>query len=171
MASWFDDLEARLNQQLEAFLQANPAQQARLEQQEARERQERLGSQRQQLQRQAEQQRQALLELADQIRQWQARAAKARGAGADALATRAEAHLDGLMLQGRQRWQQLAELGARFAAVDAELEQLRASAQQNRRSTAPSTSTTTAKASTLEAEWDAFEAEQLLQQLKRRQQG
>jgi len=86
MGTWFDDLEARLNQQLEAFLQANPAQQTRLEQQEARERQQLLSDQRRQLQLQAEQQRQALLELADQIRQWQARAAKARGAGADALA-------------------------------------------------------------------------------------
>lgn len=171
MGTWFDDLEARLNQQLEAFLQANPAQQTRLEQQEARERQQRLSDQRRQLQLQAEQQRQALLELADQIRQWQARAAKARDAGADALTARAEAHLDGLMLQGRQLWQQLAELGARFAAVDAELEQLRTTAQQNRRSTAPPTSTATARASTLEADWAAFEAEQELRELKRRQQG
>ena len=58
MGSWFDDLEARLNQQLEAFLQANPAQQTRLEQQEAQERQEQLGRTRLQLQQQAQQQTQ-----------------------------------------------------------------------------------------------------------------
>ena len=58
MGTWFDDLEARLNQQLEAFLQANPAQQTRLEQQEAQERQEQLGRTRLQLQQQAQQQRQ-----------------------------------------------------------------------------------------------------------------
>ena len=76
MASWFDDLEARLNQQLDAFLQANPAQQTRLEQQEARERQQQLGRTRQQLQLQAEQQRQGLLALAAEIRQWQQRSSK-----------------------------------------------------------------------------------------------
>jgi len=157
MASWFDDLEARLNQQLDAFLQANPAQQARLEQQEARERQHQLGRTRQQLQLEAEQQRQGLLALAAEIRQWQQRSTKAREAGATALAERADAHLASLMLQGRQRWQQLSELGARFARVDAELEQLRAAAARP-------------AGTGLEADWAAFEAEQELQQLKRRQQ-
>jgi 2-polyprenyl-3-methyl-5-hydroxy-6-metoxy-1,4-benzoquinol methylase len=61
------------------------------------------------------------------------------------------------MLQGRQRWQQLSELGARFAVVDAELEQLR-------------TAATRPTGSGLDADWAAFEAEQELQQLKRRQQ-
>jgi hercynine metabolism protein len=158
MASWFDDLEARLNQQLDAFLQANPAQQTRLEQLEARERQQQLGRTRQQLQLQAEQQRQGLLALAADIRQWQQRSTKAREAGATALAERAEAHLATLMLQGRQRWQYLSELGARFARVDAELEQLRTAAARP-------------PGSGLDADWAAFEAEQELQQLKRRQQG
>ena len=90
MGTWFDDLEARLNQQLEAFLQANPAQQTRLEQQEARERQEQLGRSRLQLQQQAQQLRQSLLQLATEIRQWQARCSKARAAGASDLAARAE---------------------------------------------------------------------------------
>ena len=103
MGTWFDDLEARLNQQLEAFLQANPAQQTRLEQQEARDRQEQLGRQRLALQQQAQQQRQALLALVSEIRQWQGRTDKARQAGATDLAAKAEQHLNGLMLQGRQR--------------------------------------------------------------------
>ncbi|MBM5827783.1 MAG: hypothetical protein FJ050_06985 [Cyanobacteria bacterium M_surface_7_m2_040] len=156
MSTWFDDLEARLNQQLEAFLQANPAQQARLEQQEARDRQERLSQERLQLQQQAQELRQTLLRLATEIRQWQARCSKARAAGASDLAARAEAHLGSLMLQGRQQWQQLAERGARFAAVEAALEQLSSAAQAN--------------PATLEAEWAAFESEQALQQLKRQQQ-
>ncbi len=155
MASWLDDLEARLNQQLEAFLQANPAQQARLEELEARERQQRLCQQRLQLQRQAEQQRQALLSLAGEIRQWQGRASKAHQAGATELAQRAQAHLGSLMLQGRQRWQELAELGARFAAVEADLEQLQT---QPRRE----------GGANLESDWATFEAQQELDQLKRR---
>ena len=157
MGTWFDDLEARLNQQLEAFLQANPAQQTRLEQQEARERQEQLGRYRLQLQQQAQELRQSLLNLVTEIRQWQARSGKARAAGAGDLATRAEAHVNGLMLQGRQHWQQLAELGARFAAVEAELEQL------NSRAAGQPTGS-------LEHDWATFEAEQELRDLKQRQQ-
>lgn len=156
MSTWFDDLEARLNQQLEAFLQANPAQQARLQEQEARDRQEQLNRNRLQLQQQAQQLRQTLLDLAGEIRQWQERTAKARAAGASDLAAKAQAHVDGLMLQGRQHWQQLAELGARFAGVEADLERLRTAAQPS--------------SSDLDADWSVFEADQDLQQLKRRQQ-
>jgi len=155
MGTWFDDLEARLNQQLEAFLQANPAQQTRLEQQQARDRQEQLNRSRLQLQQQAEQQRQTLLELAAEIRQWQGRIAKAQAAGASDLAAKAEAHVAQLLVQGRQRWQQLAELGARFAAVEAELEQL-----NSRAASQPTGS--------LEHDWASFEAEQELRELKRR---
>lgn len=174
MGTWFDDLEARLNQQLEAFLQANPAQDTLLREQEARDRQERLNRDRLQLQQQAQELRQSLLQLASEIRQWQARCSKARAAGASDLAARAEAHLGALMLQGRQQWHQLAELGARFAAVEAALEQLRSSAQgsstQTPAASARSSTRPPTHAATLEAEWAAFEAEQALQQLKRQQQ-
>ena len=105
--SWLDELEARLEQQLAAFLTANPSQEALLGEQEARDRQARLVGQRRQLQRQAEQERQALLQLAAEIRCWQERLVKARAAGATALAERAQAHQLTLMEQGRQRWQHL----------------------------------------------------------------
>jgi len=49
---------------------------------------------------------------------------RARDAGAEDLAGRAERHLGQLMGQGRDRWQALAELGRSFQAVEAELEQL-----------------------------------------------
>ena len=87
--SWLDELEARLEQQLAAFLAANPSQEALLGEQEARDRQAQLVGQRRQLQRQAEQERQALLQLAAEIRCWQERVVKARAAGATALAERA----------------------------------------------------------------------------------
>jgi hercynine metabolism protein len=138
--SWLDELEARLEQQLEVFLRANPAQEALLEEQEARDRQASLVGQRRQLQRQAEQERQALLQLADEIRRWQERVVKARAAGATALAERAEAHQQGLMEQGRQRWQHLSVLGESFAAVERDLGEL---------------------------DWASFEAEQALEELRR----
>ena len=156
--SWLDELEARLEQQLEGFLRANPAQEALLEEQGARDRQARLVGQRRQLQRQAEQERQALLQLADEIRRWQERVVKARAAGATALAERAEAHQGNLMEQGRQRWQRLGELGVSFAAVERDLRELESRPRPPR-------------ASSLEQDWAAFEAEQALEALRRRQQG
>ena len=154
--SWLDELEARLDQQLAAFLTANPSQEALLSEQEARDRQARLVGQRRQLQRQAEQERQALLELATEIRCWQERLAKARAAGATALAERAEAHQLGLMEQGRQRWQHLGELGVSFETVERDLRELES------RPRPP-------KTSNLEQDWASFEAEQALEQLRRRQ--
>jgi hercynine metabolism protein len=154
--SWLDELEARLEQQLAAFLAANPSQEALLEEQGARDRQARLVGQRRQLQRQAEQERQALLQLADEIRRWQERVVKARAAGAAALAERAETHQQGLMDQGRQRWQQLGDLGVSFAAVERDLREL------ENRPRPP-------RASSLEQDWAAFEAEQALEQLRRQQ--
>ena len=60
---WLEQLEAQLERQLEAFLASNPAQQALLQEQEARDRQAQLVGERSRLQRQAEQQRQRLLEM------------------------------------------------------------------------------------------------------------
>jgi hercynine metabolism protein len=154
--SWLDELEARLEQQLAAFLAANPSQESLLEEQGARDRQAQLVGQRRQLQRQAEQERQALLHLADEIRHWQERVVKARAAGATALAERAEAHQQGLMEQGRQRWQQLGELGVSFAAVERDLRELESRPRPPR-------------TSSLDQDWAAFEAEQALEQLRRRQ--
>ena len=152
--SWLDELEAQLDQQLAAFLAANPSQEALLGEQEARDSQARLVGQRRQLQRQAEQERQALLQLANEIRCWQERLAKARSAGATSLAERAEAHQQGLMDQGRQRWQHLIELGVSFAAVERDIRDLEIRPHPPR-------------ASNLEQDWAAFEAEQALEQLRR----
>lgn len=175
---WFEQLEARLEQQLEAFLRANPAQEALLEEQEQRERQQQLKRQRRQLQGQAEQLRSELLGLASSINQWQTRVERARAAGASALAERAGSHLQQLMAQGRDRWQTLAELGQAFARVEEQLQQL---ASSRRRSQAEGRTPNTAPRGTqsqrggrqggqqpLEQAWAAFEAEQALEELRRR---
>jgi len=156
-ANWFDQLEARLEQQLEAFLRANPAQEALLEEQEQQERQQELKRQRRQLQRQAEQLRAELLSLAGSINQWQTRVERARAAGASDLAERAASHLQQLMAQGRDRWQTLAELGQAFNRVEEQLQQLANMEKRSRSEQKP-----------LEQAWAAFEAEQALEQLRHR---
>ncbi|MEB3255240.1 MAG: hercynine metabolism protein [Synechococcaceae cyanobacterium] len=166
-ASWLDDLEHRLENTLEAFLQANPSQEALLQEQEARDRQQSLRRQRLELLGQAELGRRRLLELAEEIRRWQARVQRAQEAGAEDLAGRAELHVGSLMEQGRQRWQELGELGSRFAAVEQELVEL---ARQAPPAASPPAGVPAAAspAQSLETDWAAFEAQQELQELKQR---
>jgi hercynine metabolism protein len=156
-SSWLEDLETRLESTFESFLRANPGQEALLQEQEARDRQQRLRRQRLELQGQAELGRRRLLELAEEIRRWQERVERARQAGADDLAGRAEAHIASLMDQGRLRWQELGELGRRFAGVEKELAEL------GRQGTPPPPG----PQDTLEGDWVAFEARQELEDLRR----
>ena len=166
--SWLEELEARLNQQLESFLRANPQQDALLAEQAQRDRQQRLLHERLKLRQEAELQRQGLLRLAGEIRQWQERSERARGAGAEELAARAEAHIATLMEQGRNRWQTLAELGERFAAVERELAELTAAP------TPPAPGRSGERVADgmaeLEQDWRRFEAQQELEALRRRNQ-
>lgn len=179
--SWLDDLEARLDSQLQDFLRSNPAQEALLAEQERREHLETLRRQRLQLQQEAERSRAALLQLASEIRGWQQRVERARSAGASELADRAEAHVASLMEQGRQRWQALADLGQRFSAVEWELSQLER--RNARQGASGATSAGTADAgggsgaargesadpsSDLQDAWAAFEAQQELEALKQK---
>jgi hercynine metabolism protein len=157
---WLENLEAELERRLEAFLRANPRQETLLADQEASDRQDQLRSERLRLQQEARQQRQALLDLVTQIRQWQGRVQKARAAGAEDLARRAQAHNAALMDEGRNRWQRLGELGQRFETVERELNDL-ASRPQPPRATATSPAD-------LEEAWAAFEAQQELQEMRRR---
>jgi hercynine metabolism protein len=163
-----EELEARLNQQLESFLRANPQQEALLAEQAQRDRQQRLLNERLKLRQEAELQRQGLLRLAGEIRQWQERSERARGAGAEELAARAEAHIATLMEQGRNRWQTLAELGERFAAVERELAELTAAP------TPPAPGRSGERVADgmaeLEQDWRRFEAQQELEALRRRNQ-
>jgi len=93
---WLDQLEARLEQLLEAFLQANPSQQALLRDQQLAE---------------AQALRRELLQLAAEIQCWRQRVEKAQGAGAHDLAAQAQRQVDQLMERGRERWQRLEQLG------------------------------------------------------------
>ena len=167
-SSWLEELEARLNQQLESFLRANPQQEALLAEQAQRDRQQGLLNERLKLRQEAELQRQGLLRLAGEIRQWQERTERAKGAGAQELASKAEAHVATLMEQGRSRWQTLAELGERFAAVERELAELTA-APTPPSPGRPGESVADGMAE-LEQAWKRFESQQELEALRRRQQ-
>ena len=171
--SWLDDLESRLESQLEAFLRASPGQEALLAAQERQDRLNQLRRQRRDLQQQAEQQRQELLQLAVEIRQWQERVERARSAGATDLANRAETHSAGLMERGRLRWQNLAELGQQFTALEWELTELdrRAESPNAAQEPGPANGTNPEAAApapaNLDSDWAAFEAQQELEQLRR----
>ena len=149
MSSWLEQLERELDARLSAFLRNNPVQDNLFSEQHLRDRAGALQRQRQQLQSEAKQQRQQLLRLADDVRGWRSRVDRARAAGADDLAKRAEQHLSSLMNQGRARWADLEDLGRRFNEVERQLDEL----VQQRQTPSPST---------LEMDWALFEAEQEL---------
>lgn len=165
--TWLDALEARLDATLEGFLKANPQQESLLGDQEARDRKRQLQRDRITLKAEAELQRQGLLRLAEDIRSWQARVKRAQQVGADDLAGRAETHVATLMEQGRARWQTLAELGERFAAVERELREL-ATGAGPKTAAGSETKRPGAAKPDLEADWAAFESQQELEDLRRK---
>ncbi len=137
---WLDELEARLEQLLDAFLQANPSQQALLRDQQLEE---------------AQALRSELLHLAAEIQRWRQRVDKAKGAGANDLAAQAQRHLDQLMERGRGRWQRLEQLGR----------DLQGGAGTETRTPAP---TPAQPNDPLDQAWARFEIEQDLERLRRR---
>ena len=149
-----EQLERELDQRLSGFLRNNPLQDQLFQEQHSRDRAQSLQRQRQQLQEEAELQRQQLLKLAEDVRAWRQRSQKAREANASDLANRADQHLNGLMEQGRQLWNDLDDLGRRFNEVEQQLLELK-------------TQQKTPSGSDLEKDWALFEAEQELRELRK----
>ena len=100
------------------------------------------------------------MKLSKEISAWSERVRRARTAGAHDLASRAESHLSHLMGQGRAQWQALASLGEEAKQLKQEL----AATKQPPKSR-PGT------AVDLEEAWRRFEAEQELDDLRRRKEG
>ena len=154
--SWLDQLERELDARLSAFLRSNPNQERLFRDQHLKDRADALRRQRIQLQAEADVQRQQLLDLAADVRAWRERMERAERAGADDLAARASNHLEGLMQQGRHLWSDLDDLGRRFSEVDQQLGRL--SEEDNK----------AGRPADLDRDWALFEAEQELQDLRRR---
>ena len=155
--TWLDQLEQNLEERLDAFLHSNPDQDRLLQEQHLQDRQRDLSSRRDLMKIQARDLRRQLLSLAEQVQAWGERTKKARDAGADDLALRAEQHVKTLMDQGRDLWNELDELGRNFRELDQQISRLnqRASQQRGHRS--------------LDEDWALFEAHQELEDLRRRQ--
>ena len=155
--SWLDQLEQNLEERLDAFLHSNPDQDRLLQEQHLQDRQRDLSSRRDLMKIQARDLRRQLLSLAEQVQAWGERTKKARDAGADDLALRAEQHVKTLMDQGRDLWNELDELGRNFRDLDQQISRLnqKASQQRGHRS--------------LDEDWALFEAHQELEDLRRRQ--
>ena len=155
--TWLDQLEQNLEERLDAFLHSNPDQDRLLQEQHLQDRQRDLSSRRDLMKILARDLRRQLLSLAEQVQAWGERTKKARDAGADDLALRAEQHVKTLMDQGRDLWNELDELGRNFRDLDQQISRLnqRASQQRGHRS--------------LDEDWALFEAHQELEDLRRRQ--
>ena len=122
--TWLDQLERNLEERLDAFLRSNPDQDRLLNEQHLQDRQRNLNSRRDQMQIQARDLRRQLLSLAEQVQAWGKRTNKARDAGAEDLALRAEQHVNSLMNQGRDLWNELDALGQSFRDLDQQISSL-----------------------------------------------
>ena len=156
-SSWWQQLEQELEQQFDRFLSDHPNQKELLDQEHWNEQQRRKHQRLLGIDQEAQELRQHLLKLSKEISAWSERVKRARIAGADDLASRAETHLSHLMGQGRAQWQSLASLGEEAQQLKQEL----AAAKQPPKSKPGS-------AADLEEAWRRFEAEQELDELRRR---
>ena len=156
-SSWWQRLEQELEQQFDRFLSDHPNQKELLDQEHWNEQQRRKHHRLLAIDQEAQDLRQRLLKLSKDISAWSERVQRARAAGAHDLAGKAETHLSHLMGQGRAQWQALASLGEEAKQLKQEL----AAAKQPPK-------TTTGKAADLEEAWKRFEAEQELDELRRR---
>ena len=156
-SSWWQRLEQELVQQFDRFLSDHPNQRELLDQEHWNEQQRRKHQRLLGIDGEAQDLRQRLLKLSKDISAWSERVQRARIAGADDLAGKAETHLSHLMGQGRAQWQALALLGEEAQKLKQEL----TAARQ------PPTSKT-GTAADLEEAWRRFEAEQELDELRRR---
>ena len=155
--TWLDQLERNLEERLDAFLRSNPDQDRLLQEQHLQDRQRDLGRKRDQMQLQARDLRRQLLSLAEQVQAWSERSRKARAAGAQDLAERADHHVQTLMEQGRDLWSELETLGCAFQNLDQQISDLRQQATQQN------------QGRSLDEDWALFEARQELEELRRRQ--
>ena len=155
--TWLDQLERNLGERLDAFLRSNPDQNRLLQEQHLQDRQRNLNSRRDQMQLQARELRRQLLTLAEQVQAWGERTKKARDAGAEDLALRAANHVDSLMNQGRDLWNELDELGRSFRDLDEQISDLNQKSSQRQ------------GARSLDEDWALFEAHQELEELRRKQ--
>ena len=155
--TWLDQLERNLEERLDAFLRSNPDQNRLLQEQHLQDRQRNLNSRRDQMQLQARELRRQLLTLAEQVQAWGERTKKARDAGAEDLALRAANHVNSLMNQGRDLWNELDELGRSFRDLDQQISDLNQKTSQRQ------------GARSLDEDWALFEAHQELEELRRKQ--
>jgi hercynine metabolism protein len=155
--TWLDQLERNLEERLDAFLRSNPDQDRLLQEQHLQDRQRTLSSRRDQMQLQAKELRRQLLTLAEQVQAWGERTKKARNAGAEDLALRAANHVNSLMNQGRDLWDELDDLGRSFRDLDQQISDLNQKSSQRQ------------GARSLDEDWALFEAHQELEELRRKQ--
>ena len=118
-SSWWQRLEQELEQQFDRFLSDHPNQKELLDQEllkaQNQSHQERLTE----INQEAKKLRESLLNICKDICEWKELTKKAKKAKNLELTTKAELHLNHLMANGREEWQQLASLGAELAQLNA----------------------------------------------------
>jgi len=154
--NWAKEIEKGLEQRFNQFLRAKPYQDFLLKKQEHQDEYNSLIQQRKYLQEEAEEERQKLMAIVKKLRSWQSRSSRAKQAGAEDLAKRADEYLTKLMIEGRQSWARLDQLGKSFRNMERKISEVLTESTQ--RQADP------------DQKWTEFETQELLDKLKRNHQ-
>ncbi len=152
--SWLNELEKKLEQRFDQFLQTNSYQKSLFLKENQTVLYNSLITQQKALGTKADIQRKKLLKLANKIKDWKKREHKAYQAGAIDLANRANKHLLQLMEEGRNLWRDFEEVGQQFQECEKSLLALKKQADRNE--------------TTTEESWAKFETKEELEQLRKK---
>ncbi len=152
--TWLERLEENLDEKLSEFLQANKYQKTLLTKQNQKDQFQDLCLKQEKLKEDAQNHRKELLALAEKIKEWTPRAARARQAGAPELAEKASAHIKELMKDGRRLWEELDQFGIQFKEIHTKILAQSEKTKKGRDS--------------LSEDWEEFETKEELELLKRK---
>ncbi len=152
---WLEKLEQALEKGLDSFLNTNPFQDRLLREHTDHERKTYLRKKQCHIQAEATELREQILKLFANVREWENRSHRARESGATDLANRAEKHLENLMVEGRELWEELEKLGNRWNENETQIKLLTTHKKTNH-------------PSSLEEKWSRFQTQQELDELKRK---
>ncbi len=183
----FDDFSRFLEERLDEYMRANPQLELMVLEEKLREQEEETLQLMTELKREERQVQDKILELAHEIQLWHTRIEKAKAANRLDLAEPAQKHEENLLRQGNQLWGQMEMLKQRIQQTQELQQQIQQRRKEVQAKVAANQSTSTAgspptgtprssssgstpppSADRLEQEFRRWEAEQELEELKRR---
>jgi uncharacterized protein (TIGR04376 family) len=155
----FDDMKRFLETQLDDFMSKNPHLQIQVLEEQLQQQEEDSLNLLVELRQQEQQIQNAVLNTAQEIKNWHERVAKAQSAGRTDLADAAQARVDTLLRQGNQLWGKMNGVKERKAQTASLMETIKVRRQELQQKAAEMKATAQATSSAWHQSVDAFQSE------------